>query len=138
MEALRELEQRLNIAPLDFNRKWEDNSSQPVKIEHEVEKTTNKNETKVSDKEEFVVLRTHDEEAFLDSTQINFTAISNKWRVLKSNVINIYDQIKNVYKTTNNECAKNLCRVLLTSMLHNDLSKDEFNDLVNEINGMDG
>lgn len=144
METLRELEERLGIKPLDFSRlrnqnpqpEEEDTTNVKDKIEEPKNyvKDKRKESKQLIDEYKETVIFDHEPEAFLDSSQINFTSLSNKWRILKQNVINLYDAVRNTYQNTNRESIKNSCRMILIGMLHEDITKQEVNELVQEIN----
>lgn len=143
MEALRELENRLGIKPLSFGEgdiklsptlspmSFELPKKQVYTKEEVIEKTV---ETSV--KEDYAVEYGNDSENFLDERNMNFTGISNKWRVIKSNVINLYNHVKAIYERDKTSKTGKLCHQILQGMYLNNISKDKVNSLINELNGV--
>ena len=137
MEALRELEQRLGIVPLSFGEgdiKLSPTLS-PMSFEtkkEEVKAFKEKKECEEYQNTEFE--RPVVNENFLDEINMNFTGVSNKWRVIKSNVINLYNHVKTIYIKDKDSKSGKICYEILQGMYLNNISKDKVNQLINELN----
>ena len=136
MEALKELEQRLGIKPLDFS-----------KITGQViipAPSTNPSKKEVEQFEEYVeeptkeVLTSEIESSPNEILTIygepDFDYLSNRWRIPRTNVITLWNQVKDLYQQTNKSTARDLCREILQGMnkVH-PMSKDEINKLIREL-----
>lgn len=121
MGCLDDLEKKLDIKPLEF-RKWEVKSSLPIKKE---EKKENKYTTQ---EKEFL------EDKFLDSNNIDFIKISNKFRSPKNNIIDLYNHIKSIYQNTSNTTEKLVSETILKGLYLNNISREEINRLIMDIN----
>lgn len=136
MEALKELEQRLGIKPLDFS-----------KITGQViipAPSTNPSKKEVEQFEEYVeeptkeVLTSEIESGPNELLTIygepDFDYLSNRWRISRTNVITLWNQVKDLYQQTNKSTTRDLCREILQGMnkVH-PMSKDEINKLIREL-----
>lgn len=136
MEALKELEQRLGIKPLDFS-----------KITGQViipAPSTNPSKKEVEQFEEYVeeptkeVLTSEIESGPNEILTIygepDFDYLSNRWRIPRTNVITLWNQVKDLYQQTNKSTTRDLCREILQGMdkVH-PMSKDEINKLIREL-----
>ena len=136
MEALKELEQRLGIKPLDFS-----------KITGQViipAPSTNPSKKEVEQFEEYVeeptkeVLTSEIESGPNEILTIygepDFDYLSNRWRIPRTNVITLWNQVKDLYQQTNKSTTRDLCREILQGMNRvHPMSKDEINKLIREL-----
>lgn len=115
MEALRALEERLNIRPLNFNRfKGEIISPEPVK---ECAKETIKEV----------------EKDYLDTDSYNFKAIAQKWNIDINTVINLFETLVKEYKREDIE-TQDICKSIFIGLQRNALTRQQINGYINDLN----
>ena len=121
MEVLRELEQKLNIRQLNFNRCKEEIISPP---NAEVE------EEEYEENEEPIVETCSKERHFTRSILVD---VANHWGVDVDKVENLYDQADYYYKTSKDAKTIGLCDRILDGIYYNNLTRQEVNRLIREL-----
>lgn len=120
MEVLQELEQKLNIKPLNFNR-WKGEITSPPDAEVEEE---------YEEYEEPIVETCSKERHFTRSMLVD---VANHWGVDVDKVENLYEQAEHYYKTSHDEETVRLCDSILDGLYYNNLTRQEVNGLIQEL-----
>jgi hypothetical protein len=133
MEVLQELEQKLNIQPLNFNR-WKGEITSPP--DAEVEEVpygcvVHESYEDFEKQEEPIVQETSSKERHF--TRSMLIDVANHWGVDVDKVENLYEQAEYYYKTSQDEETVRLCDSILDGLYYNNLTRQEVNKLIREL-----
>jgi len=133
MEVLKELEQKLNIKPLNFNRwKGEITSPPDAKVE-EVPYgcVVHESYEDFEESKEPIVQKTSSKERYVTKSML--VDVANNWGVDVAKVENLYEQAEHYYKTSHDEETVRLCDSILDGLYYNNLTRKEVNELIQEL-----
>ena len=136
MEALKELEQRLGIKPLDFS-KITGQVITPAPATNPSRKQVESKPKEVEEPTKEVLtseIESGPNEILTIYGEPDFDYLSNRWRIPRTNVITLWNQVKDLYQQTDKSTTRDLCREILQGMnkVH-PMSKDEINKLIREL-----
>lgn len=133
MEVLQELEQKLNIQPLNFNRwKGEITSPPDAKVEEVPYGCVVQESYEDFEKhEEPIVQETCLKERHF--TRSMLVDVANHWGVDVDKVENLYDQADYYYKTSKDAKTISLCDKILDGIYYNNLTRQDINRLIQEL-----
>ena len=133
MKVLQELEQKLNIQPLNFNRwKGEITSPPDAKVEEVPYGCVVQESYEDFEKhEEPIVQETSSKERYITRSMLE--DVAKHWNVIIDKVENLYDQATYYYKTSKDAKTISLCDKILDGIYYNNLTRQDINGLIQEL-----